>query len=286
LSCESGDLSSTRSRDRSIAPSDAAPVAVDRRDGRRRDGGRAERRPRLLASAATVDEAAAAIAGGARIVDIKDPAAGTLGAPEFATLSAVAALRDRIDPSRPLSAAIGPARDPAAIGRAAAAARLGFEFVKAGLDGVTGPDEAATLLAAIATALHADGGRARLIAATFADPCDPVPLDMVALPEVARRSGCAGILLDTALKDGRTLFDHRNDADLAHFVAAARDCGLLVALAGSLGPAEVARAVSLAPDIIGLRGALCEGGRAGRLDPARVRRFVVLLESGGPAIAR
>jgi len=255
--------------------------------------------PILLASAATIEDVDAAFAGGAGIVDLKDPGAGTLGACAAAVLAAAAARRGRLDPSRPLSAAIGPARDPAAPQRAADAARLGYDYVKAGLDGVTDADEAMVLLGAIVAALRsaergaggeeaasAGRGTTRLIAATYAE-VTAAAIDPEALPEIADRAGCGGCLLDTAVKNGRTLFDHRDAGALGRFVAAARGRGLVVALAGALGDADVARAAALRPDVIGLRGALCAGGRAGRLSPARVRRFVALLATAErPAIAR
>jgi uncharacterized protein (UPF0264 family) len=255
--------------------------------------------PLLLASAATIEDVDAAFAGGAGIVDLKDPGAGVLGACDAAILADAAARRGRLDPSRPLSAAIGPARDPAAPQRAATAARLGYDYVKAGLDGVSDADEAVALLGAIVTALRAaDGdadrgeptgagrGTTQLIAATYAE-VTAAALGLDALPEIADRAGCRGCLLDTAVKNGRTLFDHRDAAALGRFVAAARGRGLVVALAGALGDAEVTRAAALRPDVIGLRGALCVGGRAGRLSPARVRRFVALLATAPrPAIGR
>ena len=289
MSWESGALSSTRSRGRSIGSGRATTI-------RERSTGGA---PLLLASAATVEDVVAAFAGGAGIVDLKDPGAGALGGCDAAVLAEAAALRGRIDRSRPMSAAIGPARDLAAPERAATAARLGYDYVKAGLDGVTDADEAIDLLGAIVRALRATGRGAaaggaastgrrttRLIAATFAD-LPAGTLEPEALPGIAERAGCCGCLLDTAVKNGRTLFDHLDAASLGRFVAAARGRGLLVALAGALGDGDLARAAALGPDVIGLRGALCAGGRAGRLSRARVRRFVALLGTAPrPAIAR
>ncbi len=289
MSGESGALSSTRSRGRSIG-SERVTSLRDRRAGAG---------PLLLASAATLEDVDAAFAGGAGIVDLKDPGAGALGACDAAILARAAARRAVLDPSRPLSAAIGAARDPAALERAATAARLGYDYVKAGLDGVTDADEAIALLGAIVAALvtaerGTDGGDAapagrgttQLIAATYAE-ATAMALEPDALPDIADRAGCGGCLLDTAVKDGRTLFDHRDAEALGRFVAAARERGLVVALAGALGDAGVARAAALRPDVIGLRGALCEGGRAGRVSPALVRRFVARLAAPArPAIAR
>src|SRR5262245_60224220 len=147
-----GALCSTRPRDRSIAAGHGERTA-----------------PLLLASACDAAEAAAAIRAGADIVDLKDPRRGVLGACDGATLAAAAAARDRLAIERPLSAAIGPARDPAAAGHAGRAARLGFDYVKTGLDGVADRGEAVGLLRALCLSVRAGSAGAGLVAATYAD---------------------------------------------------------------------------------------------------------------------
>ena len=71
-------------------------------------------------------------------------------------------------------------------------------------------------------------------------------------------------------KDGRTLFDHLDPGTVSGFVADCRRRGLLCGLAGSLGPDHLPLLLELGPDVIGVRGAICEGGRNGRLDSRRL----------------
>src|SRR5260370_924301 len=90
---------------------------------------------RLLVSGAGPDDARAALAGGADVIDAKAPGRGALG-PVGA--DALAAIRRTVGPARPVSAALGDARAVDAIERAArAVARVGLAFVKVGFAGVT-----------------------------------------------------------------------------------------------------------------------------------------------------
>ncbi len=233
--------------------------------------------PRLLVSVTGPDEARIAFAAGADIVDLKDPRRGALGACEPAALRAVASLRDRAFPGAVLSAALGPANDPGAADRAAVVAGWGFDFVKLGLEGLPDRDAAAAALrrivAAVGAAGPANGGGTRVIAASFADSTRVEALAPEDLPDVAAAAGAAGALLDTAVKDGRTLLDHLSPEGIARYLSGCRRRGLLAALAGALEPRTMPAILALAPDIIGVRGAVCLGGRTGRLDRRRLERL-------------
>lgn len=226
------------------------------------------------------------------IVDLKDPRGGTLGACRPEVWRAAAALRDGIAPDVPLSAALGEARPSRAAGqlagtaagtaaaRAAIAAALGIDFVKVGLAGIAGAEEVSTALEAVVAAARAarHGGRiaasgTRVIAASYADAACVGALPPRDLPAAAARAGAAGCLLDTAIKDGRSLTDHLGLEEVARFVADCRGRGLIAALAGSLAVTHLPTLVALRPDVLGARGALCREGREGRLDRGRLILF-------------
>jgi uncharacterized protein (UPF0264 family) len=237
--------------------------------------------PRLLVSVTGPDEARLAFEAGADIVDLKDPGQGALGACAPAILMSVAALRDSAFPEAVLSAALGPADDPGAAARAAAAAGWGFDFVKLGLERLKDDDAAVGALRSIVAAVGAATpsrrggarGGTRVIAASFADADRVDALAPEALPGVAAAAGAAGALLDTAVKDGRTLIDHLPPTEIARYLAACRRSGLLAAVAGALETRTMPEILALAPDIIGVRGAVCLGGRTGRLDRRRLERL-------------
>lgn len=249
-------------------------------------------RPLLLASVADLREAEAAIQGGADVLDLKDPRRGPLGAAPGALLRAVIRLRNRIAPGLPVSAALGAARDPGAAMLAAEAAALGCDFLKTSLERLPQDTEAVRALERLSRAVSGVRPSAttgtRLIAAGFADAACALGPDPLRLPVIAAAAGFDGCLLDTALKDGRSLFDHLPRETVAAFVRACRERGLLSALAGSLGPADLVSAAWCSADLIGARGALCDGGRTGRLAEARVRRFrrALRLAAGRPGASR
>ena len=79
-------------------------------------------------------------------------------------------------------------------------------------------------------------------------------------------------MLDTADKASGPLRRALPDAEIAEFVRRARALGLMTGLAGSLKLGDVAPLAAMAPDYLGFRGALCQGARTGRIDPAAVAR--------------
>jgi uncharacterized protein (UPF0264 family) len=78
-------------------------------------------------------------------------------------------------------------------------------------------------------------------------------------------------LVDTFDKAGPGLLQLIDATVLRRWVDEAHTHGLAIALAGKLTPADVVAAVSLGVDVVGVRSAVCDGGRLGRVDPARVR---------------
>ena len=213
----------------------------------------------LLASVATVGEARVAFDGGADLIDLKDPAAGALGAWSMPAIRrAVRAIGGR----RPLSATIGDGvADAGAVAqRTAATGAQGIDYVKVGF--FPGYDHRALAEALAGEAAHGT----RIVAVLFADSHPDFAL-------LDRLAGCGftGAMLDTADKRGASLRDCLDDARLGRFVDDARRRGLLVGLAGSLSRADVAPLVRLNPDYLGFRGALCEAGRReSRFDSARL----------------
>jgi uncharacterized protein (UPF0264 family) len=219
----------------------------------------------LLVSVRDAAEAAAALAGGADIVDAKEPDAGPLGAVSLDTLHAIVR---RVNGARPVTAALGDAGEETTIEREARAfAQAGAALVKVGLAGVGGRRQARILLAAAARG----AGSPSVIAVAYADAgCagSPSPFDTL---DAARDVGLAGILLDTADKHGPRLPALMPAPLLDRWIAAARQAGLLVAIAGGLRSDDIGRLERTGADIIGVRGAACDGGRAGQVSIEKVR---------------
>ena len=116
----------------------------------------------------------------------------------------------------------------------------------------------------------------RLVAVLFADH----PIAPEALKEL-KDAGFAGVMLDTANKAGGALPRLLAGSAVARFTDEARARGLLTGLAGSLGRDDIPGLLPYEPDYLGFRGALCRSGRAGRLDPDRVRAVRRAIPEGG-----
>jgi (5-formylfuran-3-yl)methyl phosphate synthase len=239
---------------------------------------------RLLVSVRDAAEAVRAVEAGADVVDLKDPAEGSLGAPRPDTVLRV---RRAVPRDVPVSVAIGDL--PHLPGTAALAARgaaeCGAAFVKVGLWGSSTEVEAVALLRAVQDAV-ADRPDVAVIAGAYADagrmPSRPLPPRLIA--RAAAAAGVAGCLLDTGVKDGRGLFEWLAPGAVADLADEARAAGLLFAVAGSLGADDIGAVAALGPDIVGVRSAACrDGRREGVLDPERVRRLRALCRAGGDA---
>ncbi len=225
---------------------------------------------RLLVSVLGPDEAPIALAGGADIVDVKDPAEGALGAAGPATLRAVRAV---VTPPAQLSAALGDA--PVAPGTLALAAHgaaaCGVDYVKIGLLGPLGPGDVLRLLRAVQAGVTEANPATRVVVVAYADAARVGAFPPLRLPPLAREVGIHGVMLDTWVKDGTTSIGALGESGVAAFLSSARSGGLLAALAGSLRLEDVARAEALGAELVGVRGSACEGGRLGRVSAERVR---------------
>ncbi|AGK57937.1 hypothetical protein HYPDE_31313 [Hyphomicrobium denitrificans 1NES1] len=220
--------------------------------------GLTRRRPAFLASVTSADEASLALAGGADVIDCKDPSAGALGALPHAVVREVAA---RVAGRLLVSATVGdlPPESGALVEAASAMARTGVDIVKIGF---FGDGDARPAIAALGRVKHQ---KVRLVAVLMADQAPDYEL----IPYLAAH-GFAGVMLDTADKSGGRLTTMLPAGGLSKFVSSARNSNLMCGLAGSLRMEDIAGLASLGPDVLGFRGALCETGRSSKLDPTRV----------------
>ena len=229
--------------------------------------------PGLLASVATLGEVEEALAFGADLIDLKDPASGALGAWQPGALAAAVAAVGR---RRPVSATVGDLA-PEASGLAAAARRTaaaGVDMIKLGFLARADHRVLARNLAPLA-----DEGL-RLVAVLMADQNPDLHL-----PATLAAAGFFGVMLDTADKQAGGLRHHLAGPELAMFVREARAHRLFCGLAGSLGLADIVPLAALRPDYLGFRGALCAGDRADALDPACGRRVREAIDRAAAAMA-
>ena len=233
---------------------------------------------RLLVSVRSEEEVAAALDGGADIIDAKEPSHGSIGAVSPSVLGRII---ERVPAEHPLSIALGDVANPRQVELAISALdlprRIGPIYLKVGFATVTSPYAVAELLRTAVQAAARHSAFPHLIAVAYADYSLAQTVEAEAIMAAALDAGCAGILLDTFGKIGGNLLTWYPPDALARWIADGRENGLLTAIAGGLGTREVAGVSALEPDVLGVRGAACDGGRTGVLNSTRVAQLRALL---------
>lgn len=222
----------------------------------------------FLASVRDPIEAELVLAAGADIVDLKEPARGALGA---AAPDVIGACIEKVRGRSRVSATVGdlPMVPDTVVQAVSDMARLGVDDVKLGISPGGDPQSCFARLGALDLT-------ARLILVVFADAMpafEPVA--------AARVAGASGVMLDTAGKGEGSLTDHMTLGAIGDFVERARRAGLTAGVAGSLRASHIPPLLAVEPDVIGFRGALCNGGlRNQNVDPEACRRVRRLIPSG------
>jgi uncharacterized protein (UPF0264 family) len=231
---------------------------------------------RLLVSVRDATEALSAMAGGASIIDAKEPALGPLAPVSPATLQSICAA---VPLAVPLSVALGDARPHGLSEIVAAVAPLQLRpalFFKAALVSAS-PREAAGDMARAAHLLRSRPDRPALVVARYVD----VGADAADLGEwvdACAAAGARGLLLDTSRKDGSNLLGSIDVRSLAALRRRAVRRRIWLALAGGMTIGDVERLAEIRPHVVGVRGAVCDGERAGTLSGARVKQLRHALE--------
>ena len=230
---------------------------------------------KVLISVISVEEAKVALKTKPEIIDIKNPDEGSLGAQfpwiikdiaeelKGSAVSCSATLGDlNYKPGTAALAAFG-------------AASCGVNYIKAGLFGTKNYNEALHLMTGIVTSVKMVNTDTLVVAAGYADYERFGGISPEILTKAAKNSGADVVMIDTAIKDGKNLFDSMNSDELKYFINLAHDSGLQVALAGSIRTTHLELLSKLNPDIIGVRGAICENeDRTTKLSENKIIEFM------------
>ena len=221
---------------------------------------------KLLVSVRSGAEALAALAGGAAIIDVKEPLHGPLGRAPVAVWREV---RDVVPAQVPVSVALGELTDWSDVYELPIPrdAWSGVTFRKLGLSHAP-PDWIDRWRGVRRLAGECEARAASWVAVVYIDwqaARAPHPDSIIAAASTIDE--CRGVLFDT--------WDKSQCAGInlawKPQVERVRESGRLVALAGSLDVEAIARLAPLQPDIFAVRGAACSGGnRLGAIDPGRV----------------
>jgi uncharacterized protein (UPF0264 family) len=216
----------------------------------------------LLVSVRNAAEALDALAGGADLIDVKEPTRGALGAADLNVWRKIqAAIGERV----PLSAALGELLGQRAFARAAQT--HGFSFAKIGLAGCA---QIPRWQDRWRRALERLPPGVAPVAVAYADhqgAAAPSPDEVLA---AAAEVGAGILLLDTFDKRVGNLLEQLSLAQLERFALAARVRKIDVVLAGSLAREMLASLAPLAPLYFAVRGAACAAGRTSAVDRQKV----------------
>ena len=227
---------------------------------------------KLLVSPINPTEAKAALDGGADIVDVKNPKEGSLGA-NFPWM--IRAVIEAIESKKPVSATIGDFNFKPGTASLAAlgAAASGADYIKIGLYDIQTTDQAEELLSNVVRSIKGYDSNKFAVAAAYADYRRINSISPLLLPAVGAKVSADVVMIDTGIKDGRSLFEFMSEEELTRFVDDARDLGLTTALAGTIKFEDLDVLRRINPDILGIRGVVCGGDRNDEIKQELVEEF-------------
>lgn len=215
---------------------------------------------KILISVKNPEEARKAIIGNADIIDIKNPEEGSLGANFPYIIKEIVKISN--ENNKLCSVAIGDL-DKAGTASLAAlgAATINCDYIKVGLmteDIKNAIKIMKNVVKATRNFANFYGEKIKIVACGYADWIRANTIPIEELQEIALLSNSDVVMIDTAIKDGKNLFDFLNEKQLINFVNNAKSLGLEVALAGSLKKEHISLLKKINPDIVGFRAAVCE----------------------------
>ena len=231
--------------------------------------------PDFIVSVRGLEEARRAFAGGADLLDLKEPANGPLGQP------ALPQVRETIQ-GMPREAKLS-----LACGELVAGPRLPrlgpladrLSFAKVGCAEIDSLADWRRRFLDFRQQLPPGVEAVPAAYADFSRARGPSPGQLLT---VANEVGAKGILVDTFCKRTGSLFEIMRDQALTEFVEHATQLGLWVALAGSLRPKDLGSNVLLRCRYVAMRGAVCAGGRESEICTDKVVRIAQRLRSYQP----
>lgn len=233
---------------------------------------------KLLISPINEKEALKAIAGGADIIDVKNPKEGALGANYPWVIKRI---REITPKHLQVSCTLGEVPNlPGSISLAAlGAATLGVNYIKVGLYGLKTPQEAIMLLKNVSKAAKDCNPNVKIVAVGYADAEVIGAVNPLLTPQIVKKAQADVAMIDTSTKDGKNLFDYLKLQELKEFVESAHAHGLEAALAGSLRKQDLPIVYGLDADIAGLRSAACTNSDRveGTITQSRVKELVAVV---------
>ena len=216
----------------------------------------------MLASVATLKEAKIVLDQKVDIIDLKNPRLGALGALDQKVISSVVEL---VNNSIPTSATIGDIdpNDTRLSELIINTAKTGVNFVKVGLFDKNISDYFVKIIN------QCGKMNVNIVIVIFAED-----ITNINLLDSLMKSNIKGVMLDTKNKSSMNLCSLIKYETLNKFIKLAKSYNLITGLAGSLKYEDIGRLISLRPDYLGFRGALCsKRNRVKSIDEVAVKKI-------------
>ncbi len=201
----------------------------------------------FLASVDNLEDAITVSKHGADIIDLKDPSQGALGG---LTINAIHNIVDHLWEKSIVSATVGDLEADVSLilEQIGKVADTGVDYVKVGMFTQEHTDKCLPTFE-----YHARRG-VKIIAVLFAD----IDFDIQETVKICKKARLTGVMMDTAGKNSGSLLLHRELNELSNFIQTAKNNSLVTGLAGSLREKDIETLLSINPDYIGFRTALCK----------------------------
>ena len=238
--------------------------------------------PQLLVSVRSPQEALDALAGGAAILDIKEPAHGPLGMAALPDLYLICATAKAVSPIA-ISAALGEVLDWQHAPLPPLPPHL--QYAKLGLAGLANERHWRVLWQQLRAEFDVLRGQPLdWVAVAYADADRAGSPPVREVLEAAIDGDCRALLIDTFDKTGDRLVDLIPTSELQSLVAHAHAHQLAIAFAGRVGLDDLPRLLVGQPDVIAVRGAACDSGV--RESTISTTAVAALVEAIGRAVHR
>jgi uncharacterized protein (UPF0264 family) len=221
------------------------------------------RRPAgLLVSVRNAEEAAAALEGGAALIDVKEPRQGPLGR---ASERVIAEVLSCVGSQRPVSAALGELAEIESVPEVS-----GLTYVKCGLANLNHSKRWQRRVLKLRERLARQSRAPQLVSVAYVDWKNASAPPWFDVAQFALRRPGEVLLLDTfdkkrrsgsILRKPQTLLDWLTVDEVRRLCQRCHEAGVHIALAGSLRVQQILQILDCQPTWFALRGAVCEANK-------------------------
>lgn len=232
----------------------------------------------LLVSVRNASEASLVSRHSVSVVDVKEPNLGSLGCVSEAVLAEIAA---SVPPATCLSVALGELSN-LNVEFLSEPLLKRFSFAKIGLANALAMPKWKATWANAMSRLPVDVNR---VAVAYLDHASCGAPDITQVVNAAIEFKCHAVLMDTYRKNNGNLFAQMPPSQIKKHIDRIQSNSMLAVVAGSIDNQSLSHVLQLAPDLVGVRGALCKTSRTDEICANKLKSFVKQIQESMPTFA-